>query len=125
MCRRSLRGFKDMFPTHIDLKMPQEAYKNWCNTVRWKWTFQSQLEDFEPGLLLRSDELAPEAPRFFENGLTQGRKTMQRMLQKLENTPLPHTPIPKSVDNDELKDLLSQFKLLCLPSNKNLGVALV
>jgi hypothetical protein len=126
LCAASLSaGLKYMFPSQIDLEMPQEAYENWCNTIHWKWKFHDQKEDFEPELLLRSKDLAPVAPQFIENGLTQGRRTLQSMLQKLEYTSSPHPKVLKSVDNDKLVDLLTRFNLPCLPSNKNLEVALV
>ncbi|QRV88239.1 hypothetical protein RhiJN_16257 [Ceratobasidium sp. AG-Ba] len=122
-------GLKYMFPSSVSTELPRKAYEEWCNTIRWKWHLRDEPEDadFDPDLYIRKNKLAEEGPQFLENGLSQGRRTLLSMLRPLEkalaSSSIPS--IPNSVQTKELSDIMTRFKLLCLPSDKNLGVTLV
>jgi hypothetical protein len=120
-------GFKYMFPRKMNMELPQLAYEQWCNKVRWNWHHRhdDQTEDFDPDYFIRSDALADVAPQYIENGLNMGRRTLQRMIQELMSKVIFVRNMPVAVEVKELADLVERLDLLVLPSDKNLGCAVV
>ncbi|KDN38065.1 hypothetical protein RSAG8_09750, partial [Rhizoctonia solani AG-8 WAC10335] len=118
-------GLKYMFPRRISYDLPRVAYEQWCNTIRWKFHMRDKVNrDFEPELLLRSDSLAEAAPQFIENGLRIGREQLESQLLRIENEVV-DIRLPFAVDKLKTCQLLEEHNLILVPSDKNLGCALI
>ncbi|KDN33143.1 hypothetical protein RSAG8_13767, partial [Rhizoctonia solani AG-8 WAC10335] len=118
-------GLKYMFPRGFAFNLPRDAYNEWCNTVRWKWHMRNKVEkDFAPELLIRSDSIADEAPQYIENGLMKGRVQLEQQLERIQNEVV-YQRLPYAVDKQKACQLLTELNLILVPSDKNLGCALI
>lgn len=130
-------GLKFLLYNRIDKELPLQAYRVFANTVRWKYAFTIKSEeaiasgrklvesrynpDYDKGDQLSSE--APESSRIIEDGLSQGQALLKRQLDAI-----PPSAIYKDhalVDVKRLEEWLVGNNAIILPTDKNLGSAIV
>ncbi|KAB5587902.1 hypothetical protein CTheo_8655 [Ceratobasidium theobromae] len=114
-----------MFPRGLSFDLPLQAYDDWANSIRWKFELRDESqEDFDPELLIRSGKIADEVPQTIENGLKLGRRALIKQLADIKNQVI-HNKLPSAVDRLKASEFLTGHNLILVPSDKNLGCALI
>ncbi|KAB5588129.1 hypothetical protein CTheo_8430 [Ceratobasidium theobromae] len=114
-----------MFPRGISYKLPINAYNDWANSVRWKYQLHDEpQEDFNPELMIRSGKIANPAPQYIENGLRLGKIALIKQLNVIKDQVV-HQKLPSVVNQLKACKFLMGYNLILVPSDKNLGCALI
>ncbi|KAG8709566.1 hypothetical protein FRC11_005433 [Ceratobasidium sp. 423] len=83
-------------------------------------------DNYDLDLHLRTDSLADPAPQYIENGLAKGWIALENQLSVLQKQLVfDEHRIPRFIDQHKVSQFMMDHQLILVPSNKNLGCALI
>lgn len=127
-------GLKYLLFSGLDVTLPLSAYEHFCNTIRWKYAYT--LKDAEYGskreeiryyhefALPKDASEAPKASEHIEAGLRTGRQWLESQLSNISKRRHDHKD-HGLVNVNQLKKDIQDRDWMVLPTDKNLGCALV
>lgn len=123
-------GLKFMFPSRINFDLIKSAYKEFERVMRWKLKFSYEgrvdNEPYDPDYEVQDDRPktnAPKLPAHLETGLLAGRAFVDKYVIEHIDDRTKFTP--DFVEIRKLRYWLEKNNLIVLPTDKNLGCAVV
>ena len=125
-------GLKYMFPSRVNFAMIMDAWDDFVDRLRWRchWTIK-EAEGTEPRPYDPDYEVSHVRNRceyreqYIEDGIEKGRAYIAKYMREAEPKlkSLPNSP--EVVEMTELRKFLANHNYIVLPTDKNLGTAVV
>lgn len=122
-------GLKFMFDEKINAQLITDAYKEFERVINWRVYFETipHKEPFDPDYRVENLKKAfIFSPKTFKEGLARGKAYVNSFIEGLSNKrPSIEPTLSKLVEIRDLRKHVIDNKLLILPTDKNLGSAVV
>jgi Reverse transcriptase (RNA-dependent DNA polymerase) len=117
-------GKKFLLPIRRNEDLVTDAFDNFCHRIRWRAHYMDDEKlSFDQDYWVRSSAIAEAIPDIgiLESGLQHGKASLRIQLVKPVQTPYQYT----LTDTEQTRQWLISNECLVLPSDKNLGYAIV